>query len=160
MNVVCKYTIGLLVFISQIVSSQSNIGNEEVLLNQIINTENQIQYEKTTTQVSITQIGNQNFVKVNLINDKSNYSIYQKGFLNNIELIKPYFKSSSDEYYAQNGSNNYISQKSIFSNNMGNNIIIQTGNNLSFQSFGENSISNKIIFSQSGNFGNILMFNR
>lgn len=160
MNVVCKYTIGLLVFISQIVSSQSNIGNEEVLLNQIINTENQIQYEKTTTQVSITQIGNQNFVKVNLINHKSNYSIYQKGFLNNIELIKPYFKSSSDEYYAQNGSNNYISQKSIFSNNMGNNIIIQTGNNLSFQSFGENSISNKIIFSQSGNFGNILMFNR
>ena len=80
--------------------------------------------------------------------------------MNNIELVKPYFTSLNEEYFYQNGNNNFISQKSYYSNNFSNNTIIQTGNNLNFQSFGENSISSRIIFSQTGNSGDILMFNR
>ncbi|MEQ3690726.1 MAG: hypothetical protein ABNG98_04350, partial [Flavobacterium sp.] len=136
-----------------------NIDNE-VVLKQIINNNNLIKYEKINTQVTINQIGFQNFVNVNLVTGSSGYSVYQYGIMNNIELVKPYFTSLNEEYFYQNGNNNFISQKSYYSNNFSNNTIIQTGNNLNFQSFGENSISSRIIFSQTGNSGDILMFNR
>jgi hypothetical protein len=131
-----------------------------VVLKQIINNNNLIKYEKINTQVTINQIGFQNFVNVNLVTGSSGYSVYQYGIMNNIELVKPYFTSLNEEYFYQNGNNNFISQKSYYSNNFSNNTIIQTGNNLNFQSFGENSISSRIIFSQTGNSGDILMFNR
>lgn len=159
MNIVCRYMVCLLLFFFQIISSQTNIDNE-VALKQVINNNTQVKYETINTQISITQIGFQNFSNVNLISGSSVYTIYQNGIMNSIELVKPYFSSLNEEYYYQNGKNNFISQESYFSNSVGNNTIIQTGNNLNFQSFGENSISSKIIFSQTGNSGNILMFNR
>ncbi|MEQ3662384.1 MAG: hypothetical protein ABNG96_06805 [Flavobacterium sp.] len=159
MSIEYKYTVCLFLFFSQIISSQINIDNE-VVLKQIINNNNLIKYEKINTQVTINQIGFQNFVNVNLVTGSSGYSVYQYGIMNNIELVKPYFTSLNEEYFYQNGNNNFISQKSYYSNNFSNNTIIQTGNNLNFQSFGENSISSRIIFSQTGNSGDILMFNR
>jgi hypothetical protein len=142
------------------INGQTRIDNDGVILNQIINNENSVKYEKITTQVTITQIGFQNMVEVSLVKGNSTYSIFQNGIRNNIELVKPFTSSSNEDFFYQNGTNNSISQKSFYSNTISNNTIIQTGNNLSFQSYGENSISNKIIFSQTGNFGNILMFNR
>lgn len=162
MNVVSKYTICVFVLFFQIIHAQYNYDNNKVMLHQISSNENQIINEKITTQVIINQIGIQNQVEFNINKDNlnSNYLVFQEGYLNKINVIKPFSNLENEEFYFQKGTNNYISKNVFFSNSSNVNSITQYGNNLSFQSYGSNAISNNIQIFQSGNFGNILMFNR
>lgn len=148
---------------TQLTLSQSNLEQIQYYANL-----NQISSETLTnvstnnhlnTQVFVQQIGTQNYLNITISSENLSYKINQLGKNNKIDVYK-LTTNNNNESIIQSGNNNFISQHTYFSNSNIDRIVTQQGNNLNIQSYGENSISSKLQIYQSGNSGNILIFNR
>ncbi|WAC01809.1 hypothetical protein N7U66_18290 [Lacinutrix neustonica] len=96
--------------------------------------------------VFLTQIGEDNNARVQVVAQASDINIVQNGNDNDVNL-KYQVKSVFTDLY-QNGNNNYITDYSIETNQDISLNLKQNGDNLNFERFGTNEISKNIKFTQ------------
>ena len=119
------------------------------------NVANQSALQSGVNSVFIQQIGSDNFIFSNIVSESSNINIVQKGNQNSVEIDETALQI--EKMITQTGNNNSVIDFSFNPDVSTNLELIQEGNNLTFERFGSNELSNNLRFRMSGEARTIIV---
>ena len=135
-----------------------SIDNQMILLSQIngenLKRENSINTSNSNS-IFIQQIGQRNDVVANVNADRSTIVLVQNGNNNVIDIDETSFEIQKT--ISQNGQNNVVLDYSFDPKSSTSLELMQEGDNLYFERFGTNELSNSLKFKMTGNARSIII---
>ncbi|MBW1298619.1 hypothetical protein [Aquimarina litoralis] len=140
---------------------ESLVDNQEqfITLNQLQSTNINSQFSRESlinnNSVFIQQVGTGNQVFSNITAQTSDIRLSQNGEQNLIDINET--SRDIEKFITQNGNNNSVIDFSFNPDISTNLEILQEGDNLSFEKFGSNELSNNLKFKMTGNARTIIV---
>lgn len=135
-----------------------SVDNQMILLSQI-NIENPNRdtsmNSSTSNSIFIQQVGQRNDINANVNANRSNIVLVQNGNNNVIEIDETSFEIQKT--ISQNGQNNVVLDYSFDPKSSTSLELMQEGDNLYFERFGTNELSNSLKFKMTGNARSIII---